>query len=552
MSSASTGGLACTTPRYQAWTDNTFTPLPQETFSTAGAGLDITDDPGDAATVISLPILVTPGSCTNCSATIDNFGRVTAYAPGTAGADALATYEVTSSSHIPVNGVNLGALASGVNEQVTTAGVAAPLTYQCVASEVQIGAASGGGLAQTSNLTYGVLGNGLVVGGAPQATFPAEIDAQAASGSSFIATHTAGIGSGDYSGFVIYLGATLAGAPYFQYLVPALANTTFGASGSAILDSNTSSSGQFRIGNSSTSNGIDLYTGSSRTTRVHLASAGDLDFVAMTAPATPASGIGALYVDSGSKNIAVKDDAGNINHGIRTNSCGASHFFTAVGGDGSSTCSTVAFSDVTGSATCAQLPALTGDTHSSAGSCATVTDHLTDGAGTSFSTSGVFVPGQPFVATAGNHIATNAIKNFGRTTSIFYSWNDFGLFTGISCWLTPGPTGAGTINPCQPDGFGVVAELAKGFAANFCRVTVNVVVNSYAAAAVPLTFQVTRNGSNVTGCVTSGLAAGFTGVIDSGEVSVSGSASTDTWGVLAAGSYPGGTSSLYVDVEIYQ
>ncbi len=43
-----------------------------------------------------------------------------------------------------------------------------------------------------------------------------------------------------------------------------------------------------------------------------------LDATAVVAPSTPASGKGAVYVDSTSKNLAVKDDAGVVKHGIQT------------------------------------------------------------------------------------------------------------------------------------------------------------------------------------------------------------------------------------------
>lgn len=46
--------------------------------------------------------------------------------------------------------------------------------------------------------------------------------------------------------------------------------------------------------------------------------AGYLVATAIAAPSTPAAGLGRIYVDSTSKNIAVKDDAGIVKHGIQT------------------------------------------------------------------------------------------------------------------------------------------------------------------------------------------------------------------------------------------
>src|SRR6185437_15064856 len=69
--------------------------------------------------------------------------------------------------------------------------------------------------------------------------------------------------------------------------------------------------------------------------------------------------------------LAIKNDAGTVNHGAQTFTCSAHQFETALADTGASTCAQPAFSDLSGSATCAQLPALTGDVTTSAGSCAT-------------------------------------------------------------------------------------------------------------------------------------------------------------------------------------
>jgi len=58
--------------------------------------------------------------------------------------------------------------------------------------------------------------------------------------------------------------------------------------------------------------------------------AGDLLATAVAAPATPATGKGRIYVDSTAKNIAVKDDAGVVKHGVQSKSAVASNFLTAI------------------------------------------------------------------------------------------------------------------------------------------------------------------------------------------------------------------------------
>jgi len=65
--------------------------------------------------------------------------------------------------------------------------------------------------------------------------------------------------------------------------------------------------------------------------------AGRIVATAIAAPATPSAGTGAVYVDSTSKNLAVKDDAGNVNHGVRTNTGSANQWVSAIADNGAAT-----------------------------------------------------------------------------------------------------------------------------------------------------------------------------------------------------------------------
>src|SRR6185503_12648476 len=47
-------------------------------------------------------------------------------------------------------------------------------------------------------------------------------------------------------------------------------------------------------------------------------------------PATPAAGKGRIYIDSTAKNIAVKDDAGVVKHGVQSKSAVSTNFLTAI------------------------------------------------------------------------------------------------------------------------------------------------------------------------------------------------------------------------------
>jgi hypothetical protein len=82
--------------------------------------------------------------------------------------------------------------------------------------------------------------------------------------------------------------------------------------------------------------------------------AGSLLFTAIAAPGTPAAGKGSLYEDSTSKNLALKNDAGVVNHGIQTKAAVSHQWLTAVNDDGSSVLAQPAFTDLTSFATIAQ------------------------------------------------------------------------------------------------------------------------------------------------------------------------------------------------------
>ncbi len=78
--------------------------------------------------------------------------------------------------------------------------------------------------------------------------------------------------------------------------------------------------------------------GSSATTLANVPSgtphAGSALYTAIAAPATPAAGKASVYVDSTSKNLAVKNDAGTVNHGVQTKASVSNNFLTAIADDG--------------------------------------------------------------------------------------------------------------------------------------------------------------------------------------------------------------------------
>jgi hypothetical protein len=91
----------------------------------------------------------------------------------------------------------------------------------------------------------------------------------------------------------------------------------------------------------------------------------------IAAPATPAAGTTRIYVDSTTKTLSAKNDAGTVSNTVVASLAVANQFMTGISSSGVITRAQPAFSDLSGQGTCAQEPALTGNVTSSAGSCAT-------------------------------------------------------------------------------------------------------------------------------------------------------------------------------------
>lgn len=73
---------------------------------------------------------------------------------GTDYADPLATYWVSSSSHLPTNSVNLGLLASGVLQQTVAAGISTPSVFTATGARVPFGSGVNGGLTDSANMSF--------------------------------------------------------------------------------------------------------------------------------------------------------------------------------------------------------------------------------------------------------------------------------------------------------------------------------------------------------------------------------------------------------------
>ena len=107
--------------------------------------------------------------------------------------------------------------------------------------------------------------------------------------------------------------------------------------------------------------------------------AGSIVFTNISVPGTPSAGKATLYMDSTSKNISAKDDAGNVNHGVRTRTATASNWIRAIADDGSTTISQPAFTDISGTLAGGQFGPLTGDVTTSV-YAATIASHAVSAA----------------------------------------------------------------------------------------------------------------------------------------------------------------------------
>lgn len=209
---------------------------------------------------------------------------------------------------------------------------------------------------------------------------------------------------------------------------------------------------------------------------------------AITAPSTPASGKGAIYVDSTSKNIAVKDDAGTVKHGVQTDTGTANNYISAISDAGAITksrpaCATLSDSGTGCTATIANYAALaSANTYSggglqdlsamkfkppttvvgslpSAGSNTNVLYEVTDGASVSDCSTG---SGSTRVLCASNGATWNAIGGGGSGGAAFSAITSATNTTAAMVVGSGGSiaaSGSGTIAATSCPNCGILASL---------------------------------------------------------------------------------------------
>lgn len=112
-----------------------------------------------------------------------------------------------------------------------------------------------------------------------------------------------------------------------------------GSSAFSSLTSGTNTGAAMVIGSGASLGVTGTGTNTATALTVAATAAGRVIATAVVAPSTPSAGTGAIYVDSTSKNLAVKDDAGVVKHGIQDATC-TGQFISAISAAGVSTCTT--------------------------------------------------------------------------------------------------------------------------------------------------------------------------------------------------------------------
>lgn len=342
---------------------------------------------------------------------------------------------------------NLGSGASGVEQQTVSAGVATLSQFQCTANQLVYGAASGGGLAQSSDFAVDPTihqiqmsfsrasgANGLLVNNTSGGT-AALSDIRFQNDASKIAEIylTSSTYTGTEAGPSALALSTGAAQPIYlspsntpEIKVTSATGTEFLAD--TYLDTilsagilKTNSSGKI-IGSSfaactdyvslsCVSGATDLGGSNATPTVTGIESAatmrGSIVATEIAAPAVPAAGKITCWAGNFSDNWMCESNGGAVNHGTRSYTCGASTFATSETDNGVTTCTQPGFTNLSGSLSCGQLPGFTGDVSKAAGSCTTAVLGLTDGATVDWPTNGTWANNQALITSGGKITATN-------------------------------------------------------------------------------------------------------------------------------------------------
>lgn len=150
----------------------------------------------------------------------------------------------------------------------------------------------------------------------------------------------------------------LLSGPRTFYIVTGDATRTLTLTADATIGGTNTGDQTIALTGNVTGSGTGSFAATLVTIPTGVAMSGSLLATAIVAPGTPAAGKASLYVDSTSKALASKDDAGVVRHNIQTKATVANNFLTGVDDAGLFSAAQPAFSNISGSATAGQLPAL--------------------------------------------------------------------------------------------------------------------------------------------------------------------------------------------------
>lgn len=249
-----------------------------------------------------------------------------------------------------------------------------------------------------------------------------------------------------------------------------------------------------------------------------------LEVSAQAAPGTPAAGKGRIYVDSTSKNICEKNDAGTINHGAQSVTQAAGLALSALADDGS--WSKLAFQPpITACVNYVEVSCQggTSDIGTGGSDSAVQVIALHDGSSVRWATAGGFANGFYLGISGGN------IRALNTPNRIYFSYPNFSQSAGTAIWLTPGG-----VTPSS-----ATFEYPNDFLAGHIQIRANLAVNTISSGS--LSFAVTMNGSGIAGTGVSYTSASPTGLTVGTIVGTGSASANDTYGLEAvtSGGYAG-------------
>lgn len=308
---------------------------------------------------------------------------------------------------------------------------------------------------------------------------------------------------------------------------------------------------------------------------------GQVLMTAISAPGTPAAGKSACYVDSTAKNLAVKNDAGIVNHGAQSVTQAAGLALSALADDGS--WSKLAFQPPLTACTdyvSVSCQGGTSDIGTGGSNSAVQIVALHDGGSVRHHTSGTWANSSPVaIDGSGNIVAktpgvcfscsggtcdvvngacggTSTLGGPGQyiqqTTYDGYGKEQSGVAVNLAAGsaklnyflvaVQPGGTSgyAGTSTTALTGG-GVTIEYPIGVAGTTYTIAVNVISNTITPGAGNTTFFISQNGTISGPLIT--VPNGTTGVSTASHAASG--ATSDTWGLFVSGTAPTGGAMTF-------